>query len=142
YMTDFSGFIGVSRSTDGGVTWRGPARVSSRTEIIDQLLISPFSTSTLYASGLLGIYRSSDAGATWTAATGLPDIGPFRISLSSVNGALYAAAVDMVFRSRDDGRSWAPLSSSLRKSVQALASAVDRATTLYAAGVNEGDALV
>ena len=59
-----------------------------------------------------------------------------------MNGTLYAAAVDMVFRSRDDGRSWAPLSSSLRKSVQALASAVDRATTLYAAGVTEGDAFV
>ena len=142
YMSEFTGFMGVSRSADGGATWSAPVRLTSRTEIIEQLLISPFNASTLYASGVLGVYRSADAGATWTAATGLPDIGPFRISLSAVNGTLYAAAVDMVFRSRDDGRSWAPLSSSLRKSVQALASAVDRATTLYAAGVTEGDAFV
>ncbi|HEX2095724.1 MAG TPA: hypothetical protein VHG28_25220, partial [Longimicrobiaceae bacterium] len=83
-----------------------------------------------------GVFRSLDGGASWSAANGYspdapeqrdapgrwipasaPDADTVRALAVGPDGAFYAAVAGKgVFRSRDDGASWQPASTGLRKS--------------------------
>lgn len=59
-----------------------------------------------------GVYKTSNGGQTWTASnTGIPATGI--ISLSEVNGALYAASNSALYYSNDGGASWVSISTGL-----------------------------
>lgn len=104
-------YSGLSRSEDGGVTWR-PALASLA---LDAPL--PTTSVTVAAGGAVfagvpgGILSSLDGGATWDTAP-LPSPPPFIAALAASpcfeqDGTLFAATMeDGVFVSIDRGRSW------------------------------------
>jgi photosystem II stability/assembly factor-like uncharacterized protein len=106
---------GLSRSEDGGCTWR-PALGSLGLEAplpATSIALSPAfpGDSTLFAGVPGGILRSEDGGRTWSAVA-LPTPPPFISSLAVSPGfardgaALAATMEDGVFLTADRGRRW------------------------------------
>jgi hypothetical protein len=83
----------VYKTTDAGATWTPSAAGIPAKARVAGLLISPQSSSTLYAATSIGLYRSIDAGATWTLA-GFQGRAIRAIGGSGVSGALILVAVD------------------------------------------------
>jgi len=83
----------VYKTTDGGVTWLASASGLPPKARVSQLLISPQSSSTIYAATQIGIYRSGDAGATWTLA-GFQGRRIRAVAQSGATAALVLVAVD------------------------------------------------
>lgn len=100
----------VSRSTDGGKTWRqigfGLGRNSLR-----HLIVDPTEPTTLYASAgtFAAIFKSTDNGDTWTQLAlpvgGTSDL--YSLVIDPKNGKrLWAATEDGLLRSEDGGTTW------------------------------------
>jgi hypothetical protein len=109
-------FHGVSRSSDGGMTWTPPSPSNGmpQGETVWSLTgIGPL----VFAATTSGVYRSTDWGATWSLASdGIPGIATvLRVIGDGTNpNILYAATgSDGVYRSLDLGISWAPISGGL-----------------------------
>src|SRR5690606_26056328 len=64
------------RSTDGGATWAAIDSAASGFPAgipVNNLVVDPTTSSTLYAATHLGVYTSDDGGATWTRyGAGMP----------------------------------------------------------------------
>jgi hypothetical protein len=74
------------------------------------LAVDPADPETVYA-GLRegGVRRSVDGGRTWVDCR-LPEPGVFSLAVSAANGAVYAGTEpSRLFRSDDQGKSWAEL---------------------------------
>ncbi len=74
------------------------------------LAVDPADPETVYA-GLRegGVRRSVDGGRTWVDCR-LPEPGVFSLAVSAANGAVYAGTEpSRLFRSDDQGESWAEL---------------------------------
>jgi photosystem II stability/assembly factor-like uncharacterized protein len=120
----------VSRSTDGGASWR---TVLGYDQIdVDRILVAPSDPSTIYVTGTnfldrtSRIYRSTDAGETWELRLGSPSpgcgTGNLVVSPSSA-AVLYLAlprynpatarCEQAVLRSDDGGGTWAPAGAGL-----------------------------
>jgi hypothetical protein len=121
---------GVYRSTDGGTTF---TRISGSHGLPDagvsSLVADPTNSNRFFAavpadfaqsSSAAGVYESTDGGQNWTATTTLPDpnlSSTLRIllSVSATTGSLYAMDITSsgtlggVFRSPDQGVTWAPM---------------------------------
>jgi photosystem II stability/assembly factor-like uncharacterized protein len=113
---------GVSKSTDGGRTWRA-VNVGLDAARVDALAIDPQSQRIIYAATGLGVFKSVDGGHRWRATnTGLADIlRTDPLSHRVVEGFVYVLAIDRqhpktvyagtgrgLFKSADGGRSWRP----------------------------------
>ena len=125
------GSAGVFRSPDRGATWI-PAKVAA-----DPGSVNGFAAigEILYATTDDGIFKSGDGGATWKAASaGLTDT--WAVALGAIGNSLVAAAYGgKVFRSSDQGQTWAPIGKGTGgKLVYKFVSA---GPVLYA-GTNEG----
>ena len=92
-----AGERGLSRTTDGGRTWRSLPW--------DAGLLAWNDQRRLYrADGAGGVSVSRDAGSTWSE---VGDLGGEPAAIEAERGALYAALHDGVIKmSRDGGRSW------------------------------------
>ncbi|MDB4285684.1 T9SS type A sorting domain-containing protein [bacterium] len=68
----FSGgpYIGILKTTDGGLTWNILLPPTSNNMQVDELIIHPNNPETLYAAGTRGIMRTDDGGANWTTLLG------------------------------------------------------------------------
>lgn len=124
----------VFASEDGGEHWELRGRAGERLDsVVTAIVVDPRGGGTLYAAawtrdGVLqrgGVYRSADGGRTWTPA-GLAGEAVRALALSdSVSGAagasgtsgesqaeptLVAGTLDGVYRSRDGGKAWEPIS--------------------------------
>jgi len=96
---------GISRSTDGGAHWT----VSFKGFGIEQVLVDPFGSGTVYAIGQVA-RRSQNGGATWTSIA-LPSDTIFRIALDPVvPDVVYASTYYGFWRSDDRGSTWQQLS--------------------------------
>ena len=96
------------RSTDEGVTWTLTAATAGSQEAM--LDVFADGDVALYAASNLALFRSTDAGQTWVrhANVGWPT------SLVRVGAALYVGSYDQgVYRSLDDGATWAPFGTGL-----------------------------
>lgn len=128
---------GAFRSDDGGASWK-PINRGVRAENlpehypevghnIHRLIMHPARPARLYRQCYNGTYRSDDHGDTWTEITaGLPsDFGyalavdpsdPDTLFVIPEESSQMRAAVDgrlRVYRSRDGGRAWQPLTRGL-----------------------------
>ncbi len=124
--------VGISKSTDGGVTWNSasaglPSDGIGRIE----LAISRSSPNTLYAglteqssSNLRGFYKSTDGAATWTQLANTPDycgaqcffdhmvtVHPTNADVVLVGGSdTNGEQQRKLFRTMDGGNSWVEIS--------------------------------
>jgi photosystem II stability/assembly factor-like uncharacterized protein len=113
--TILAGGCGITRSTDGGATWRqvlscqAPGLLLGRSVI--KLWTDPKDTDEIYAmteeltrsSAARHVYRSKDGGATWRRLISEIDalvLDPHRPE------TLYAARDNELIKSTDDGRTW------------------------------------
>jgi len=129
--------VGVFRTEDGGATW-SVANQGTRAEFLPEkfpefgqcvhkLLIADGKRSLLFQQNHCGVYRSADAGRTWQEITaGLPSDFGFPLALHPresetlfvlpLKGADFRCPPEgklRVFRSRNGGKSWEPLSKGL-----------------------------
>lgn len=104
---------GLSRSDDGGATWRDVPLPPETYEIT----IDPLEHTTLYAAGAGGLFKSDDDAATWNlilptdeavraVAVSPADRGLVYLGLA---GSRQASADFRFLRSRDGGASWEEL---------------------------------
>jgi photosystem II stability/assembly factor-like uncharacterized protein len=119
------------RSTNGGLNWMsmGPAREDAPTagrgtDRIAAIAVSDLAPRIIWIGGETGsVHVTRDDGGSWRAATpsGLPDgarITSLAASRFDANGAYVTAALDralapLVWRTRDGGDSWVPVSRGL-----------------------------
>ena len=100
--------LGISKSTDGGATWRALGASPIATTIA-QVAIDPLSPTTLYAAAEYGeIFKSMDSGVTWRALnTSVAMEQVNRIVIDPTNPTtLYAATQGGLFKSTDGGETW------------------------------------
>ena len=104
--------FGVSKSTDGAVTWTA-AEAGLPDVSGNPLVIDPCTPTTLYTGASGDVFKSTDGGATWHASnTGVPG-GGFVSALavdprtpSTVYAATFSGGVS---KSTDSGVNWSPL---------------------------------
>lgn len=101
----------VSRSSDGGKTWR-QVGIGLGKNSLHHLLIDPAEPSTLYAAGgtFAAVFKSTDRGDTWTQLAlpvgGTSDL--YDLAIDPTNGrVLWAATESGLLKSSDGGASWA-----------------------------------
>lgn len=100
-----TGGQGVSRSTDGGSTWRTLGRITGALVVASD----PTSASTVYAGTQHGVRTSRDAGENWTAA-GLSDNPVYALAVDPIApSTVYAAAEDKLYKSTDGAATWTTL---------------------------------
>jgi len=129
--------VGVFRTEDGGGGWRTankgtraeflPDKLPEFGQCVHKLLASPARPGLLFQQNHCGVYRSANGGETWDEITkGLPsDFGfplaihprePETIFVIPLQGAQFRCPPEgrlRVFRSRNGGRSWKPLTKGL-----------------------------
>jgi len=101
---------GISRSSDGGVTFSSSDFPSSH---VDAITIDPEKCDTIYAGCRdLGIFRSDDRGRSWVPLqTGFHGYQLRNIAtVPSSPGELYAAHLKGVLKSVDRGKTWVDIS--------------------------------
>jgi photosystem II stability/assembly factor-like uncharacterized protein len=113
-----STFAGVYKSTDAGASWF-PSNSGLPFQWGYSLAIDPQSPSKRYLATIGGIYKSTDSGASWQwSSDGLQGWAASIIVLDPQNSrTLYACALKQgvfqyptqMFKSTDEGKSWAPL---------------------------------
>jgi photosystem II stability/assembly factor-like uncharacterized protein len=101
---------GVFRSPDRGQTW-SPMSMGLGTSIVDSITIDPAVPTRLFAGTAVGLYVSSDSAATWNEVDGGLPAGRGPVVFSS--NAIYAAVGPQIFKSSDNGGTWAAASNGL-----------------------------
>jgi hypothetical protein len=143
-MNVYAAGIGVSRSTDGGVTWTPPA-IPNLTLVTNVVVVDPVTTSTLYAGvNSHGVFKSTDSGASWRGSPypfnrdTVLDLAIDPTTPSTIYAGAAGASDYGVFKSTDGGDTWAGPLLFGHFSINALA--VDPLTTdnVYAAHLGNG----
>lgn len=102
---------GIYKSVDGGATWHN---LGLNDTYVMKVAVDPLHSSTLYAATSAGVKRSRDGGATWTLTGQQASFVFGLITDPRDRHVVYAAAeAGGVFRSDDEGRSWARMSEGL-----------------------------
>lgn len=112
------------KSTNGGASW------SSRVVpfLVAALAASPASADLVFVGARgygsftrLGIFRSTNGGGSFEK-TPFPDVEVSALTIDAATGALFAGTADGLFRSTDDGESWARFGKGVQnRSVTSLA---------------------
>ena len=116
--TDFGG---VFKSIDAGRSWAQSADgLSEFGMIVEWIVVSPASATTIYAATLDGVFKSVNGGATWQESNvGLPESnGTFYTDSLALDPAhpatLYlGSSFNGAYKSTNAGASWFPISSGL-----------------------------
>ena len=149
-----STFDGIFKTTNGGSSWTpinngitGPPNLSSR--FIEDVIIDPFNSSTLYLNALGIINKSTNGGSSWAAVNNSAVRGGINAMLAdrSTPNTLYVATVGGgVIKTTDGGTSWTSVNNGLWSGIiRVLAVDPSNPATLYAGGsdtVSTTDAFV
>ena len=110
FVSDYDFFIGLFKSTDGGVSWTGIYYSDSGLTVATTALkIDSANPNIIYAATYFGIYKSTNGGASWTLRNSLN--APLFLAIDPVAaGTLYTARYNGggydVYRSANDGVTW------------------------------------
>jgi photosystem II stability/assembly factor-like uncharacterized protein len=134
---------GVMKSADDGATWQ-TLNTGFISTSIQQLLMPPDGSGTLFAATQFGLYRSPDRGVTWFEARGLLD--PYVLSLASdpqIPTNIYAGTwSSALFYSQDSGVNFTRLAENLANnaplSCLVILRAPDQSTLMYAGTLGSG----
>jgi photosystem II stability/assembly factor-like uncharacterized protein len=151
---NLSGFPPLSKSTDGGVTWR--YLFAPGFEDVLAMAINPLAPNNLYAGGYAfpdpnGVLKSTDGGMTWSKA-GLAETTVTALAIDPLNpNTLYAGTGGFLdegfhglFKSTDSGASWSGINHGLsdlidtESSIAALVIDPRSPNTLYAGTTGNG----
>ena len=85
---------GIFRTTDGGSSWAQLASTASNTNFyyVNDIVVSPSSSSRLYAATKTGIWRSTDTGAGWTQVVSRTGIGCLDLAIRTDQATDYLVA--------------------------------------------------
>lgn len=130
---------GVTRSTNGGVTWSFVRLAGNGPDsTVNTLAIDPANTSTVYAGTsktgpVYGtVFRSTDAGRSWTNTL----LGALAVSSVAVaptsHSTIYAATQEGLFRSDDQGAHWIGISNGLPADPLSVVVDPGNGSTVYA----------
>jgi len=107
-----STLVGMYKTIDGGKSWK---RIGE--SLTDQMIVGMVLDRTrrgvLYITGRDGVHRSDDGGATWkTINNGLSTTNVRAIAQSDVDSNVFYAGTNGsgLYRSRDAGEKWEPMS--------------------------------
>lgn len=139
-------FSGVFKSTDGGTTWTAASAGMPNAGLVQVLRLAfdlhdPANLLALVGGTTTdpgGLYRSADGGVSWVPVLRQPGLSA--LALGPRNPSLIClAAGQTVFKSTDDGASWATLviEAPLNVGITALALDPDDAEVVYA-GIGGG----
>jgi photosystem II stability/assembly factor-like uncharacterized protein len=131
----YAGGRGVSKSSDGGATWRRSGL--GRTPVL-AVAVDPSEAGTLYAGTNAGLLKSTDAGATWRRLHGALDgarVGALAIDPEH-HRTVFAGTDNGVFWTTDGGLTWHRFTHLPQRPLNALA--VDRSAGLLYAGADGG----
>jgi photosystem II stability/assembly factor-like uncharacterized protein len=131
----YAGGRGVSKSSDGGLTWRRSGL--GRTPVL-AVAPDPSEAGTLYAGTNAGVLKSTNAGATWQRLHGTLDGARIRALAIDPrqHRTVFAGTESGVFWSTDGGLSWHRFTGLPLRPFHALA--VDRSAGLLYAGADGG----
>jgi photosystem II stability/assembly factor-like uncharacterized protein len=131
----YAGGRGVSKSSDGGLTWRRSGL--GRTPVL-AIAVDPSEAGTLYAGTTAGVLKSANAGANWQSLHGALD--GVRVEALAVDPTdhrtVYAGTENGVSWSADGGGSWHRFTHLPRRPFRAVA--VDRSSGVLYAGAYGG----
>ena len=99
-----SDFVGVYKSTDGGLSWNATGSISNAS-LAGDIIMHPTDNQMLYCATDAGLYRTANGGASWNRIiTGTFHQGSIRVKpdASSVK-TVYATSNNSFFKSVDDG---------------------------------------
>jgi len=131
----YAGGRGVSKSSDGGMTWR---RSGLGNTPVLALAIDSSQAKTLYAGTGAGVVKSTNAGATWQRLHGALDgarVGALAIDPEH-HRTVFAGNDTSVFWTTDGGLTWHRFTHLPHRPFNALA--VDRSAGLLYAGADGG----
>jgi hypothetical protein len=141
--------IGILKSTNGGTTWRQVLiKNTSNLFGIQRLRFNPLNPKTVFACATDGLYRSRDSGANWTRILNLTMVTDVVINAKDTNQIVAAVGnlgntVKGIFRTTNDGSSWAKISSALPATFRGfikldnISSLGNRDTIIASIGVDE-----
>jgi photosystem II stability/assembly factor-like uncharacterized protein len=131
----YAGGRGVSKSSDGGLTWR---RSGLGRTPVPAVAVDPSEAGTLYAGTNAGVLKSTNAGATWQRLHGALDGARVRALAADPrhHRTVFAGTESGVFWSTDGGLSWHRFTRLPHRPFRALA--VDRSAGLLYAGADGG----
>ena len=100
----YSGRFGVSKSTDGGISWKDIGLTNF--SMVDSLAIDPMNSSIIYAGTENGVWKSTNAGSNWIE-TGLTNIQIDSLAIDHMNTqVIYAGTNSSFYKSTDGGTNW------------------------------------
>ncbi len=142
--------LGLSKSTDGGITWVDANDANTATQNINAIAVDPTNENIVYAATLLsGIFKSPDGGKSWQAVNQglrmnqvLNNIDVRSLVIDPKNPQVLFAGVEMdgLYISRDGGASWQLSSSGMdpQASIRSLIVDPTNSQIIYAADIRTG----
>jgi photosystem II stability/assembly factor-like uncharacterized protein len=106
---------GILKSTDSGVNWEKIYPLGN-SDSFNALALASDDSASLYAITPLYIYISHDRGKNWSRHS-LPQKEIYFIAACRGGKKIYIAGGKRIFKSFDDGESWAPINNNLSKYV-------------------------
>ncbi len=101
--------VGILRSNDAGASWSLVNNGLGNLDI-NQLVINPLDTGTLFAATENGLYKTHDGGQNWqSSGSGLPGgsvINHIAINPADTNIVFAGTQGDGIYKSTDGGNSW------------------------------------
>ncbi len=120
-------FVGVMKSTDGGLNWGMTGAISGNSA--NEIRIDPTDSDVIWVATDTGLYQSNNAGASWTNKLG-GNIKDFRLKPGDSN-TIYAVTINTFYKSTDAGNSFTTITSGLPSSSSRLVIDVTPANSNY-----------